>query len=127
MQAGAKEDLATVLLGRRWLAVRASEVVEAIDNAGIVPLPFMPPNMAGCAMYQGSTLPVLDLGNDLEPKTERAPLKRATRQIVVMTSSSGARIGLLVDGLGEIVEVLTGRLTDLPSLVASRTRSATRP
>ncbi len=54
MQAGAKEDLATVLLGRRWVTVRASEVVEAIDNVGISPLPFMPPNMAGCAMYQGS-------------------------------------------------------------------------
>jgi chemotaxis signal transduction protein len=80
----------------------------------------MPPNMAGCAMYRGSTLPVLDIANDLEPKAGRASIKRATRQIVVMTSASGTRFGLLVDGLGEIVEVLTDRLTDLPPLVASQ-------
>lgn len=124
MQAGTKEDLATVLIGRRWFAVRASEVIEAIDNAGVVPLPFMPSNMAGCAMYRSSTLPVLDIANDLEPKAERASIKRATRQIVVMTSASGTCFGLLVDGLGEIVEVLTDRLTDLPSLVASQSSFA---
>jgi chemotaxis signal transduction protein len=120
MQAGTKEDLATVLIGRQWYAVRASEVIEAIDSAGIVPLPFMPANMAGCAMHRGSTLPVLDLGYDLEPNAERVPLKQATRQIVVMTSAGGARFGLLVDGLGEIVEVLTGRLADLPPMVANQ-------
>ena len=120
MQAGAKEDLATVLIGRRWYAVRAGEVIEAIDSAGIVPLPFMPPAMAGCAMYRGASLPVLDVGGDLDPKAKRLSIKQAARQIVVMTSASGARFGLLVDGLGEIVEVLTGRLADLPPMVANK-------
>ena len=120
MQAGAKEDLATVLIGRRWYAVRAGEVIEAIDSAGIVPLPFMPPTMAGCAMYRGSSLPVLDVGGDLDPKAKRLSIKQATRQVVVMTSAGGARFGLLVDGLGEIVEVLTGRLADLPPMVANK-------
>jgi hypothetical protein len=36
-----------------------------------------------------------------------------------MTASGGARFGLLVDGLGEITEVLEDRLTFLPPLVAS--------
>ena len=120
MQAGAKEDLATVLIGRRWYAVRAGEVIEAIDSAGIVPLPFMPPTMAGCAMYRGSSLPVLDVGGDLDPKAKRLSIKQAARQIIVMTSAGGARFGLLVDGLGEIVEVLTGRLADLPPMVANK-------
>ena len=120
MQAGAKEDLATVLIGRRWYAVRAGEVIEAIDSAGIVPLPFMPPTMAGCAMYRGASLPVLDVGGDLDPKAKRLSIKQAARQIVVMTSAGGARFGLLVDGLGEIVEVLTGRLADLPPMVANK-------
>jgi hypothetical protein len=37
-----------------------------------------------------------------------------------MKSSSGARFGLLVDGLGEITEVLEDRLTFLPHMVASQ-------
>src|SRR5262245_2076841 len=67
MQAGAKEDIATLLVGRRWFAARASEIIEAIDVAGIVPLPFMPSGMVGCLMYQGAPLPVLDLLSVSEP------------------------------------------------------------
>jgi hypothetical protein len=37
-----------------------------------------------------------------------------------MRASAGARFGLLVDGLGEITEVLEDRLTFLPSLVVSQ-------
>ncbi len=168
-QTGAKEDLATFLVGRRWFAARTGEIVEAIDVADIMPLPFMPPGMMGCLMYRGSPLPVLDLLRVLEPpansskaagaRAERGTLatpdlirgsgqrsnsvvrahsasqdarERAgdtrpepgssarTGQIVVMTPSSGARFGVLVDDLGEIVEVLANRLTPLPAMVANR-------
>ena len=36
-----------------------------------------------------------------------------------MTASGGARLGVMVDGLGEITEVLEDRLTFLPNMVAS--------
>ncbi|MGB8742783.1 MAG: hypothetical protein WCD52_21830 [Xanthobacteraceae bacterium] len=39
-------------------------------------------------------------------------------QVVVMESSSGGRFGLMVDGLGEIVEVAEDRVRFLPSMVA---------
>ncbi len=45
---------------------------------------------------------------------------RSSGQIVVMTPSSGVRFGVLVDDLGEIVEVLASRLTPLPAMVATR-------
>jgi hypothetical protein len=47
------------------------------------------------------------------------PVERAPAQVVVMSASSGARFGLLVEGLGEITEVLEDRLTFLPHMVAS--------
>ena len=129
--AGAKEDLATFLVGRRWFAARTGEIVEAIDVADIMPLPFMPPGMMGCLMYRGSPLPVLDLLRVLEAGLATACVARPrdalpaglaarTGQIVVMTPSSGVRFGVLVDDLGEIVEVLANRLTPLPAMVANR-------
>jgi chemotaxis signal transduction protein len=122
---GAKEDIATFLVGQRWFAARANEIVEAIDVAGVVPLPFMPPGMAGCLMYQGAPLPVLDLLSVLEPAADSskalgAQVARAAAQIVVMAPSNGVRFGLLVDDLGEIAEVLTERLMPLPAMAANQ-------
>ena len=119
MRAGAKVDIATFFVGGRIFAARASEIVEAVDFAGLVPLPFMPSGMTGCLMYLGAPLPVFDLLSVLEPSADGAPRERATAQVVIMKTSSDARFGLMVDGLGEITEILEDRLTFLPRLVAS--------
>jgi chemotaxis signal transduction protein len=118
-RAGAKIDVATFFVGERIFAARASEVVEAIGVDGVVPLPFMPPGMKGCLMYLGAPMPVFDLLSVLEPVDGGGPAARAPAQVVIMRSSSGARFGLMVDGLGEITEVLEDRLTFLPNMVAS--------
>jgi chemotaxis signal transduction protein len=124
-QAGAKVDVATFRIGRRWYAARTSEIVEAIDANGIVALPHMPRGMAGCLIHRGAPLPVLDLQRALAPpvaatRAAGAPLERGAAQIAVMTASGGARFGLLVDDLGDIVEVLATRLTPLPPMVAGQ-------
>ena len=120
MRTGAKFDIATFFVGERWFGARADEIVEAIDVAGIVPLPMMPPGMTGCLMHRGSPVPVFDLLSVFDPSPDGAPVERAHTQVVIMTASSGARIGLLVDGLGDITEVLEDRLTFLPHMVASQ-------
>jgi chemotaxis signal transduction protein len=118
-RAGVKVDVATFFLGERIFAARASEIVEAIGVDGVVPLPFMPPGMKGCLMYQGRPMPVFDLLSVFEPAAAGRSAARAPAQVVIMMASSGARFGLMVDGLGEITEVLEDRLTYLPSMVAS--------
>jgi chemotaxis signal transduction protein len=118
-RAGVKVDVATFFVGARMFAARASEIVEAIGVDGVVPLPFMPPGMKGCLMYQGRPMPVFDLLSVFEPAADGPSAARAPAQVVIMTASSGARFGLMVDGLGEITEVLEDRLTFLPSMVAS--------
>jgi chemotaxis signal transduction protein len=121
-QTGAKEEIATFLVGRRWFAARTKEIVEAIDVGAILPLPFMPPGMAGCVMYRDAPLPVLDLLRVLEPPVKGADSQdaRAAAQIVVMAPSNGMRFGLMVDDLGEIAEVLTERLMPLPPMAADQ-------
>ncbi len=117
MQAGQKEEIATFFVGRRLFAARAAEIIEAIDATGIVPLPLMPLGMKGCLMYRGAPLPVFDLLRVMDDAG--AAEERAAAQVVVMKSSSGSRFGLMVDGLGEIVEVVEDRVRFLPSMVAA--------
>ena len=117
MQAGLKEEIATFTIGKRLFAARAAEIVEAIDATGIVALPLMPLGMTGCLMYRGAPLPVFDMVRVLEDAA--AAERRSASQVVVMESSSGGRFGLMVDGLGEIVEVAEDRVRFLPSMVAA--------
>jgi len=121
---GEREDIATFRIGRRWFAARAAEVVEAIDTSDIVPLPHMPSGMAGCIVYGGKPLPILDLGGVLDPSADTARVAGAPVQIVVMSPPDGERFGLLVEDLGEIAEVLTERLNPLPPMVAHQSMFA---
>src|SRR5262249_18381636 len=106
MQAGSKDDIATLPICRRGYAARPGEVVAVIGAAGLVPLSVMPAGVAGCLMYRGAPLPVLDLLGVLEPGA-KGEAGRELAQIAVMVPSNGARFGLMVNDLGEIAEVLT--------------------
>jgi chemotaxis signal transduction protein len=59
---------------------------------------------------------VLDLATIVEARGE-AIGRRLSGQIVVMTLPNDTRFGLLVDDLGEIVEVLATRLAPLPPMM----------
>ena len=113
----AKEDIATFRVARSWFAARTSEILETIDGSNIVPLPLMPAGMVGVVMYRGSALPVLDLAKIVERPGAIATGERASGQIIVMTLPNENRFGLLVDDLGEIVEVLADRLAPLPPMM----------
>jgi chemotaxis signal transduction protein len=117
MRMSAKEDIATFRVGPRWFAARLSEILETIDGSNIVPLPCMPKGMVGCVMHRGSTLSVLDLAKMVAQPDGIASTKRPAGPIIVMTLPDQTHFGLLVDDLGEIVEVLSGRLAPLPPMM----------
>ena len=71
-------------------------------------------------MYRGAALPVLDLATIVEQPGRTATGERPPGQIVVMTLPNDTRFGLLVDDLGEIVEVLAGRLAPLPPMMVQQ-------
>jgi chemotaxis signal transduction protein len=120
MRAGTKEDIATFRIGQRWYAARVNEIVETINDASLFPLPFMPPMMVGCTTYKGSPLSVLDLRRSLGGPVGVSEGRETSNQIVIMKKPDGTCFGLLVDDLGEITEVLTDRLAQLPAMVADQ-------
>jgi len=114
-QTGGKESVATFYVGERIYAARAKEIVEAVTDPAIVPLPLMRPGLKGCFIHEGAAVPVFDLAEVLEG---RARTDRASIQLAVMVTSNGTHFGLMVDALGEIAEVFEHRLTMLPELVS---------
>jgi chemotaxis signal transduction protein len=120
MRPGSKEDIATFRIGQRWYAARVNEIVETINDASLFPIPFMPPIMIGCTTYKGSPLSVLDLRRLLGGAANVSEARETSNQIVIMKKPDGTCFGLLVDDLGEITEVLTDRLAQLPAMVADQ-------
>lgn len=116
MQPGVKVDIATFRAGGSWYAAFTNEILEIVDGTNIVPIPGMAAEMVGCVMHRGSTLSVFDLSRIVRLDDPTSTSKRPTGQIVVMTVADDTRFGLLVDELGEIVEVLASRLTPLPPI-----------
>jgi chemotaxis signal transduction protein len=119
-QVGLTEEIATFLIGARFFAARASEIIEAVDATGITALPRMPTGMAGCLMYNNEPLPVFDLLRLIEDdKSAGADAERGATHVVVMVAAAGERFGMLVDGLGDIADVNEDRIRFLPGMVTT--------
>lgn len=116
--AGDKESVATFAIGSQMFAVRARDIVEAVDNPAIVPLPLMRPGLKGCFIYDRAAVPIFDLAEALG-HSAGAEDRQASTQMAIMVTSSGIRFALVVDALGEIAEVFEERLTKLPAMVSA--------
>jgi chemotaxis signal transduction protein len=99
-------DIATFYCGDQWLGILREHVVEAIGSEGLRPMPNRPAWYAGCLMYHGDPLPVVDLGR----LTGRAATDAGSEVIVIHARSGEQRLGLLVNSLGGIPEVAISEL-----------------
>lgn len=96
-------EIATFHVGKQWLGIPSSDVVEATDSEDMTPI--LGGNndlVAGVKMYHGKLISILYLQRLLTPG---APIPEQTRQIVVVRTRNKVCMGLLVDDLGEIPEV----------------------
>jgi chemotaxis signal transduction protein len=99
-------EFATFAIGREWYAVRAMDVVEAIDAQGVQPLPAKAHWCAGFIMFQGTPIVVADMARVVGTSNLDTP------RIVIVLRTAGRRdpFGLLVETLGDISEVSGSRL-----------------
>jgi chemotaxis signal transduction protein len=107
-------EVASFRCGKQWLALKAAEVREAVGCSALTRLPGSPASLAGLMKYLNEPLPVLDLcSSRLLYQTEAAPAISDSRPIVVC-EIDGRRFGLLVDGLGSVLDVAHSALQPLP-------------
>ena len=99
-------------LGERY-AIHLRWAQEILYRPQLLPLPGLDAALAGLIIWQGRTLPVIGL-RLLAGATDAAPQPAA-----VMLDADGQRAGLLVDDIGETLELEPGALFPLSPVLTS--------
>ena len=111
---GETVEIASFLVGNRWFGLRSAQIAEAVDYTDAAGIPGAGRDFIGYRMYCGSPIPIFDIRSVVGG----GPAIAGTRpQIVILKKSPDSHFGILVDALGDIPEVLSSRLQDLPSLL----------
>jgi purine-binding chemotaxis protein CheW len=71
-----------------------------------VPLPKAPDFLEGVLQYQGAAVPLIDLRKRLSVP---APLREETRTMIL--ESDGAKIGVVVDAVTEVLQIAAAQIT----------------
>lgn len=103
----AADRVATFASAGQWLAVPAAQVVEAVEGENVTRMPGGQAWYPGVVRFGEEMIPVIDLGRWIG-----APLRGAANTIVVV-QEEGTRLGLLVDQLGDVVEIGAEDIVDL--------------
>ncbi|KAF1023165.1 MAG: hypothetical protein GAK30_00618 [Paracidovorax wautersii] len=112
---GAAEEYATFHVGEHWLGLPAAQVVEAVQTRHIKPLPDGSAVLEGFMQHQGQVLPVINLARALgAPQTRAAPRERQV--VVIEREADAARLGIVVDALGEIPAIARDQIQPLAGL-----------
>ena len=109
-------EVASFFIGDRWLGINADHVLEAINPEGITIIPGAHKFVVGKVFYHGDPIPVVDIRQEL-----RLPPKDINLETQIVVAKAGAtKVGLLVDGLGEIPEVCLDRVEMANGLLDSQ-------
>lgn len=110
-------ELATFHIGQRWLAIPASDVIEAVDTRGLTPPTGAEGDLvAGFRMFRDKLITVLRLDKLISGTRES---EVSDQQVIVVRSRGKICLGLLVDSLGEIPEVAREDIQDTLSMNAA--------
>lgn len=107
-------EIATFHLAGHWLGLPVGDVVEAIEANGAARLANAPKEVYGALIYRNESLPIYNLHAALG-LSEPAGAESG-RQIVVVRDENGGNFGILVDRLGEILEVPSADIEDLSNI-----------
>ena len=108
-------EIATFHLGVHWLGLPVSTVIEAVELTGATTLANAPKQVYGAMIHRNETLPIYNLHAALG-LTEPAERNNIRQQVVVVRGDDGTRFGILVDRLGEIMEVAKSDIDDLSNI-----------
>lgn len=112
-------EMATFHVGEYWLGMPVSEVIEAIEIQSATKLANAPDHVYGAQIYQGKTLSLFNLHSALNLPTPSEA--NSEGQVIVLRNVQGDNFGILVDSLGEILEVARSDINDLSNIYSGVT------
>lgn len=105
-------------LGAESYALGLLSVKEIIEYGGVTQVPMMPPFVRGVINLRGRVVPVIDLAQRLYG--EKAAVTRRTCIVIVEVGTGEERLdmGVIVDAVSQVVEILPDAIEPGPSFGA---------
>lgn len=101
-------------LGKEEFAIQVSSVREIIGLQDITPVPQTPIYIKGVLNLRGRVIPVIDLRKKCGlPEVEYGP-QACIIVVRVETKTSGIPMGVVVDGVSEVVNIQTADVENMP-------------
>lgn len=100
-----------ITAGGETYALPMEALTAVYEGYTIVPLPCVPPFVAGIVNVRGQILPVIDLAMLLGVPSE------TVRRSLLIVSNSEFSLGLCVEAVGEVVTVLISTLQPVPAVL----------
>ena len=113
-----KDKYLTFRLGEEIYGIDISVVIEIIGIQPITSVPEVPDYVQGIINLRGKIIPVVDMR--LRFKKEFRAYN--DRTCIVVIEAEGVLIGLIVDGVSEVLDIPEGNVVPPPKLKASQNR-----
>ncbi|KRW58523.1 chemotaxis protein CheW [Pseudomonas sp. TTU2014-080ASC] len=112
------EQYLTMTLGHEQFALSIAQVREIIEFSSLTEIPLMPDFLRGVINLRGAVVPVLDLA--LRLGRERTQIGRRTCIVIVEVDQAEPPqlIGVLVDAVNDVLDVLPGQIEPRPGFGA---------
>ena len=113
-----KKQFCTFFLGERMLGIEVLKIQEVIRYQEVTEVPLAPPVIRGLLNLRGSIVTSIDL----RQRFEMPPLAGDAQPANVVSQTPSGLVSLLVDRIGEVVEVDCGTFAPPPATVTGRER-----
>ncbi len=102
--------LVTFQLGKEEYGVEIASVQEIIRATDITPVPGAPSHVKGVINLRGKIIPVVDL----RKRFALAVVEASETQRIIVVELGEKRIGMLVDGVSQVIKVPSGVVEEMP-------------
>jgi purine-binding chemotaxis protein CheW len=108
------DDIQVVIFrgGTQEFALEISQVDRILRYQAPAPVPSAPDFLEGVLPYAGGVVPVVDLRKRLELPAEQVEETR-----VMIVTMDGQRVGMIVDGVREVLRIDSRRIAPSPPMV----------
>jgi len=110
-------EVCTVRVAQTLFGVPIAHILEIVGGARPQPVPLAPPFVGGLVHYRGDVLTTVSLR-----RTLGLPAREGAQDILVLENAGGC-FGLLVDSVGEVLQVSLADHEPNPSILDERRRA----
>lgn len=115
LETGTSKQFLTFRIGKEFFGLELDQTREILEYTGVTKVPLMPNFLSGVINLRGEMVSVIDLAVRLG--REPIQIQRRTCIIVVeiQSDSQDHVLGLLADGVSEVVEIAMDEIENAPS------------